>query len=117
MDFLATNFKQLDERENIKNQLKISKRKSDSKTRKYLKNQEKNKKLLERKWLQVLYKTHTDRKSHEQEERPKNHTQQRYPTIFQHKEKSTLWLYQHHSATTLLRAVQGSADMKSTLWI
>jgi hypothetical protein len=35
--FLVTTFKQSNEQESIKNQLKISKRKSDSKTRKYLK--------------------------------------------------------------------------------
>jgi hypothetical protein len=45
----VTTFKQSDERESIKNQLKISKRKSDSKTRKYLKKPNKEPKNLRKK--------------------------------------------------------------------
>ena len=49
MDFLVTTFKQSDERESIKNELKISKRKNDFKTRKYLKNPNKEPKTLRKK--------------------------------------------------------------------
>jgi hypothetical protein len=81
--------------EKVSNQLKISKRKSDSKTRKSdfksFKNQTKNQKPLEIKWLQVLQKTHTDSKSPEQEENQKITPSRDIPQFFNRKEKSTLW--------------------------